>query len=109
MATTHEPVVFQNSLGEEISNDPYWKAQKTMAEYAAANGAPDDSDEAIGEDYKSFDGKALKAMAKKRGVDITGLKTVGAVRDALIAADAEDESEADIDEDTEDDTDDDSE
>lgn len=111
---TDDIVVFQNSLGEEISNDPRWHAMKTLrdagisfdqsqpearqAAFRAA--AADDAD--LGDDeetepdvdengartYKELDGPALKKLATERGVDIKGLKKVGEVRDALRAADA---------------------
>lgn len=88
MAEKHKPVTFTNSLGEVISNDPIFLAQQTLAR--AGMGASD-ADQSIDGDnpYADLGGKELKALAKERGVDITGLKTLGQVRDALVAADEE--------------------
>lgn len=107
MTTKHEPVIFENSLGETISNDPIWHAQKTLEAAGIAVGQveqntpadPDDSDQEIdkAEDYKSLDGKALKALAGEREVDITGLKTVGEVRAALVADDVAKAAKAEVD------------
>lgn len=108
-------VVFLDSEGNEISNDPRWHAMKTLREagisfdqsqpeerQAAFRAAAEDgdsldddepSDPEVDEDgirtYKELDGKALKAVAGSRGVDISGLKKVGEVREALRAADRE--------------------
>lgn len=100
MATSeYKPVVFQNSLGEEISNDPVWLAQKTLAQYGSLQQLPPapltarpqvtGDDEEIDEGdtpektYAEMSGKELKALAAERGVDISGLRTVGEVRKAL--------------------------
>ncbi len=116
----YEPVVFLDSAGNEISNDPVWHAQKTLraAGVSFDNSQPDaqarlleqqnaaataDDDDEIDADaaepeqdvddsgartYKELKGAELKSLASTRGVDITGAKTVGDVRKALIAADA---------------------
>lgn len=47
------------------------------------------TDESGARTYTELDGKALKALANERQVNISGLKKVGEVRKALIAADAE--------------------
>lgn len=102
MSTDYEPVVFENSLGETISNDPVFHAQRTLAA-AGVQGygrqLPTDSDDAMPDEYDDLKGNELKALAKERGVDITGLKTVGEVRAAFRTADAEaaeeDEEEGD--------------
>jgi hypothetical protein len=114
----YEPVVFLDSAGNEISNDPVWHAQKTLraAGVSFDNSQPDaqarlleqqnaasteDDDDEIDADaepeqdldgdgnrtYKELKGAELKSLANTRGVDITGAKTVGDVRKALIGAD----------------------
>jgi len=93
----HEPVVFEDSRGNKISNDPVWLAEQTLKNAKAAMGAEDPTASAQGTDknnelidtspYADMDGKALKAAASDKGVDITGLKTVGEVKAALIAFD----------------------
>jgi len=86
----HEPVIFKNSQGEVISNDPIWKAQQLL-------GVTDDSDDSDDEmpveenPYAGFTARELKELANERGVDISGLKKVGEVREALLAADAAEE------------------
>ena len=115
MATEKDDIVtFLNSAGEEISNDPRWLAKKNLANSgtdvdalqaenealkarlaALEAGATDDSagvdeDEAQkddGDDYDKLDGKALKALAGERGVDIKGMTKVSEVRAALREAD----------------------
>lgn len=90
------PVVFENSLGETISNDPIFLAQQTLAAAGIALQAEeDDSEETLTvepatqvEDYKSLDGAALKALAAERGVEIGDAKTVGDLRKLFIQADA---------------------
>lgn len=115
----YQPVVFLDSAGNEISNDPVWHAQKTLraAGVSFENSQPDaqarlleqqnaatddddaeleaeaaepeqDVDESGARTYKELKGADLKSLANSRGVDITGAKTVGDVRKALIAADA---------------------
>ena len=114
--TKYEPVVFLDSAGNEISNDPVWHAQKVMREAGVSfensqpeqaqrlleqqNAATDDDDEDLPESepeaqldddgkrtYKELKSPELKSLAASRGVDITSAKTVGDVRKALIAAD----------------------
>ena len=115
MATEKDDIVtFLNSAGDEISNDPRWLAKKNLANSGtdvdalqAENEAlkarlaaleastTDDSagvdeDEAQkddGDDYDKLDGKALKALAGERGVDIKGMTKVSEVRAALREAD----------------------
>lgn len=101
MSDKYVPVVFEDSEGNTISNDPVYRAQQTLAaagvsfaesqpEQLATNArAADDVDlgDDDAEDYKAFDGTELKAMADERGVDRKGLKTVGELRQALISAD----------------------
>lgn len=119
----YEPVIFENSLGEVISNDPVYLAQRTLAAYdidpvtgekpapkkakkaveaPAAEEVEDDEDiesedeesedeeveEDTPRDYTELDGKAVSALAKERGVDVTGLTKVKEVRAALMADDA---------------------
>jgi hypothetical protein len=113
----YQPVTFTNSLGEVISNDPVFRAQQVLEQAglgqteaptpkaAKAVSTPpaapvtptdeddedlenDDSTEEAIADYKELDGKAAKALAAERGVDITGFTKVQQVRDALMAADA---------------------
>lgn len=112
MSDNYEPVVFENSEGTEISNDPVWHARKTLEQYnalppqlqsAAGNAARDDDgddlegdDEDRIEDYKSFDGAALKKLAKQRSLDTTGLKTVGDLRARFIELDAAERAQAEV-------------
>lgn len=108
------PVTFLSADGEEISNDPVWHAKKTLEQagqpfagsqpeeqqarlrqIAAADddnlGDDDDTEEAKDDagnrTYAELDAKGVKKEATDRGVDIKGLKKVGEVREALIAAD----------------------
>lgn len=94
----HQPVVFENSQGEEVSNDPVWIAQKTLERYGVQQGVafgqvrperPADSDEPLLDTskYNDLSGAELKKLAEDRGVDISGLKTKGQVREALATAD----------------------
>jgi hypothetical protein len=112
--TTHKPVVFLNSLGEEISNDPVWHAQQTLAQYGQpfAGSQPNDlvrtlekaaapeDDEDLDDDdttppvdaegirtYKELNQTQLKAEAKERQIDISSAKKVGDIREALRQAD----------------------
>lgn len=80
-----ETVTFLNSRGEVISNDPVWKAQQLLGI------KPDDSDEEMLDEnpYANMTARELKDLAAERGVDISGLKKVGEVREALAAADEE--------------------
>lgn len=89
----YKPVIFENSLGEIISNDPVYLAQRTLARAGINYGstASTDDDDAIDDvevsPYAELKGAALKAAAADKGVDIKGLKTVGEVRAALTAHD----------------------
>lgn len=92
----YKPVVFLNSLGEEISNDPIFHAQKTLeaAGIAVGNTADDDDDQLQKDSdtpptYEGISGKDLKQLAAEKGVDLTGLTTVGELRAALVQSDAE--------------------
>lgn len=101
----HEPVLFKNSLGETITNDPIYRAQQTLeqagVEVDTSAAETDDSDDDVEEDEESpedaeetteevdfdeMDGAALKAYAKDNDIDISGLKKVSEVRDAIRTA-----------------------
>lgn len=113
-----EFVTFEDSQGNVISNDPRYLAKKTLEEAGygitftqsspeqqhqnlrQAAGVSDD--EELGEDdndkvedYKTYDGAALKKLASARGVDISGMKKVGEVRKALMDDDAAKSANAD--------------
>lgn len=102
----YEPVVFENSEGEEVSNDPVWKAQRVLDEHKANqpeveehDDEDDDLDEGDDspEDYKGFSGKAVgKLLADREGIDRANIKTVGQARAALIADDARLAAEAEV-------------
>jgi len=77
-----EYIVFNTPDGE-VSNDPYWQAEQTLAGRDKS-----DADDDLGDDYDDLNGKELKALAAEREVDISGLKKVGEVREALRADDA---------------------
>lgn len=106
----NESVVFLDSAGNTISNDPAFLAKKLLseagvdepqvdldeirasvraeieAEMAAAaaeeNGQKDPSDK--DDEYSSLDGKALKELAKERGIEIpSDVTKVGQLRDLL--------------------------
>lgn len=85
----YEPVVFENSLGEQISNDPVFLAQRTLEAAGLQNNrfAPFGGDEPMPGPYDDLNGKELKKLAEDREVDISGLRTVGEVRKALEADD----------------------
>jgi len=115
MTKSYQPVYFENSLGEKISNDPVFKAQQTLlaagvgfadsqplaAQDQLKRAAAQDDDSLPDNDdddtpptdgdgfrtYEELDGRQLKAEAKTREVDISGLKKVGEVRAKLIEAD----------------------
>lgn len=113
MAKLTGPIVtYLDAEGNEISNDPRWIAQQYLREQGVTeeeeDAAEEDNEtEAQGDegqeqtsydeegseeevvDYDSLNGKELKALAKERGVDITGLTKVSEVREALRAADEE--------------------
>lgn len=109
----YEPVVFENSLGEIISNDPVFLARQTLeaagmtiqqAVQQAPESRPDDSEENLGddntetpEDYKGFKGPELKKLAELKGVDISSFTKVGEVRAALVQADLDAKAAAEID------------
>ena len=125
MAEKHEPVVFEDSLGNTISNDPVYRAQQTLESAGVDENSDNSSDlkseneqlraqleellrsQSAGDgdsgndssgddespedsqgdeeevDLDALDGAQLKELAAERGVDITGLKKVGEVRQAL--------------------------
>lgn len=120
----YQAVVFLDSAGNEISNDPIWHAQKRLAEAGLGDGptpqvgvavgipavplgasdddsidsaTPADLDSSGNRTYKELNGQELQALAKERNVDITGLKKVGEVRDALKKADADAAAQAEVD------------
>lgn len=107
MANTKDSefVTFENSLGETVSNDPNYLAKERLeAAGIQVGGAstPSDHDEAITTPYDELKQQELKDLAKERGVDLKGAKTVGDLRQRLVDADdaAEDEDEDDSDSDT---------
>ena len=113
MATENDDIVtFLNSAGEEVSNDPRWLAKRNLANSGTdvdalqaenealkarlaalessdtSDGVDEDEDtKEDGDDYDKMDGKALKALAAERGVDIKGMTKVSEVRAALREAD----------------------
>ena len=113
MATENDDIVtFLNSAGEEVSNDPRWLAKRNLANSGTdvdalqaenealkarlaalesgdtSDGVDEDKDtKEDGDDYDKMDGKALKALAAERGVDIKGMTKVSEVRAALREAD----------------------
>ena len=111
MAEKHKPVIFEDSAGNIISNDPIYLAQKTLeaagvsfensqpneladaakqaakTEETPAETVEESLDDDGNRDYDELDGKGLMSLASERGVDITGLKKVAQVREALIADD----------------------
>ena len=95
----HKPVIFYNSRGEEISNDPIWKAQRVLGIQAETTS---DDEEIDTDPYSALNGTELKALAAERGVDIKGLTKVGQVRDALRRADEAAQDEPTDDETSED-------
>jgi len=107
MSTSTDYVVFENSQGEEISNDPRWRAEKTLREAGVEVNAqrpvgdPDDM-EVDTSDYAGMKAAQLVKIAKERGVDIKGLKKVGEVRAALEKADEAEAQQAAGDDDDED-------
>lgn len=111
-----EVVTFEDSQGNEISNDPRWLAKQTLTEagedvdalkariaeleaaqrlaepprdFTEPEPTLEDEEGAADEpdEYDSMSGAELKALAAEREVDIKGLTKVGQVRDALRAAD----------------------
>lgn len=88
MAEKYQPVLFENSKGETISNDPVYLAQQTIDQYSGANSGNGDDEAIDTSPYADMNGRDLKAAAKERGVDISGMKTVGEVRRALEEDDA---------------------
>lgn len=100
----YEPVTFEDSQGNTISNDPIWLAQQTL-KAAGIGDEPETEAEAEAEvdedidkpaDYKDLDAPALKALASERGVDLTGLKKVSEVRAAIVADDVRLAAEAEV-------------
>jgi pyruvate/2-oxoglutarate dehydrogenase complex dihydrolipoamide acyltransferase (E2) component len=88
MADKYQPVIFENSRGDIISNDPVYLAQQTIDAYTGGNSSNGDDEAIDTSPYADMNGRDLKAAAKERGVDISGMKTVGEVRRALEEDDA---------------------
>ena len=86
--STHEPVTFLDSEGNVISNDPIWQAQQLL-------GLNQPEDEDLPGEYDDLTGAELKALAKERGISITGMKKTSELRAALEAWDAEQSSDDD--------------
>ena len=86
----NKPVIFLSASGEEISNDPQWRARKFIGS-DAEEAMPEDEEQ--GDGYDELSGKELKALAAERGVNIKGLKTTGDVREALRDADEDSDTE----------------
>lgn len=101
MADKYKPVLFENSRGETISNDPVYLAQQTLDQYSGGNTGNGDDEAIDTSPYADMNGRDLKAAAKERGVDISGMKTVGEVRRALEEDDAKNASAAEGTENTE--------
>lgn len=81
----NEPIVFEDAEGNEISNDPRWHAQKLLDqadERRKALEAGDDEDVPT-DDLDGLKGADLKKVAEDEEVDISGLKKVGEVKDAI--------------------------
>ena len=93
-------VIFGDGMGGFVSNDPKFDPEEYNEHLNGASETSDDESEAG--PYDGLDGKALKALAAEREVDIKGLKTKSEVVAALTAADAEseDESEGDSEDET---------
>ena len=108
MADNEKYVTFLDADGNEISNDPRWHAEKVLqasgvnveamqakiaelqAKVDAANNTDitDDGDDESEDDLAKLKGPELKALAKERGVDISGMTKVSEVREALRTAQA---------------------
>lgn len=95
----HEPVVFLDSAGNEVSNDPVWHAQRTLREAGVGQA----QDEDLPGDYDGLSGAELKALAKERGMNIAGIKKVSELRAALEAFDQNESSDDDESGDSDDD------
>lgn len=97
----YEPVVFENSRGEEISNDPVWQARRTLDQAGLAStpgntlertARPDDDDYVL-TGYEDVKGQELVDLAKSRDIDYKG-KKAGEVRALLAAQDADTSGDA---------------
>jgi len=101
-------VIFQDSNGNEISNDPRFHAIKTLENSGVSfeNSQPEQLAQAATnsgvekaegpKDYKALDAKALKAEAKERGIETKGMTRVSELRDALAADDAEKAAQVEV-------------
>lgn len=96
---TEQEVVFLNSAGEEVSNDPRWLARKTLAAYGGTTKAADFD---IPGPYDHLDGVELKALTKDRGISTKGFRKASQFRDVLEAWDEEHDDEADSDDESDD-------
>ena len=102
MSKNDEFVTFQNSAGEEISNDPRWHAKRVLEE--AGMSKAEDFD--IPGPYDSItDGKELKQLAKDRGISTVGIRKASVIRDLLEQWDEDQEKSEDDDSDSDDDND----
>lgn len=109
MAKPYNPVVFEDSRGNIISNDPNYKAFEQLrsagllpnAEDDTRSHGVDDSDDEVEtgdnepgvEDYTSVKGKDLAELAQERGINLKNedgsAKKAGEVREALMEQDRE--------------------
>ena len=101
-------VTFEDSSGNTISNDPNYLALERLkaAGISTEGGArtPADHDEELTTPYDHLKQTELKDLAKKHGVDIKGVKTLGELRGRLDDADldlseSDEEDEEETDED----------
>ena len=103
-----DPVIFLMPDGSEVSNDPSFGFQRQAEDAASSReaelraeieaelrakieaerrGEAEDADaDDDNDEFSNLGGKELKELAEERGVDISGLKKVGEVREALRAA-----------------------
>lgn len=98
MSDKYQPVVFENSRGEIISNDPIYIAQKRLQD-AGLLPTQQEDESLIGVEYKGLTAAELIALAKERGISTKGLTKASQLRAKLIeadeAADEADETEED--------------
>lgn len=83
---SNDPVVFLDADGNEISNDPRFHARKFSEQEEERrrnleNAA--DEEEIQTDDLDGLKGAELKKVAEDEDVDISGLKKVGEVKDAI--------------------------
>lgn len=94
MAQNDDMVVFHDSDGNEISNDPRWHhrkfAEQEKERLQNLESTPGDSDDEIEKDeLDELNGRQLKKLAEEEDVDISGLTKVGQVREAIRSARAQ--------------------